>query len=158
MLSASHLACSTFQKSTQPVPGFPSSTIISERSSPSREAPPRLSARPGPLRAVLNNAFHQEGKPGSGNHRPLSPPVGRRCLLFRVAGQHTNRSRASGAECQDKSLSGFSPEGRYLFLTFPLIEPAGRFSTSRRELVEHLRPEVRLCAESSAVRRSRESE
>ena len=102
-----HLACSTFQKST----GvericFPSLSIISERG-PRRPgfASPRLAARPGPLRAVLKNAFPPRGKGGSRNQQP---PTASRWSATTLLRKEKNSGDLVGIACRHHGPTPFA--------------------------------------------------
>ena len=69
---------SRFRNRLESRTGFPSLSMISERSSPSRFASPRLTARPGRLRAVLNSRSPKRESQRVETNCRLPPPDGRR--------------------------------------------------------------------------------
>jgi hypothetical protein len=143
------LACPRFRKSTGVHICFPSSAMVSERSSPSRV---RFAAPNGaPLTAPgrSEERFLPRGK--GREYKPAAASASRWSALTTLRpGQKLARScrdrnlpssrgeaghtlyvtthrakRVGGAECRDQSSAHFSSREKYFLLTFPLIERQG---------------------------------
>jgi hypothetical protein len=163
------LACPRFRKSTGVHICFPSSAMLSERSSPSRVrfAAPHGAPLTAPGRSeerFLPRGKGREYKPAAASASrwsaltTLRPGAEIRKILpgsqpTRIPGrsrprtitsQRTGQKRVDGAECRDQSSAHFSSREKYFLLTFPLIEQSSGQNSLGPQTISSAHPLVSL--------------